>query len=98
MVFEGTPADLVTTRSTLTGHHLAEYVTPGRALRCRVLPSIASLSLISADVAITLGPALLRFRAVATANGQMELPFHVVRIVLGTETVPLRPSRSPALC
>ncbi|CAL9512763.1 ATP-binding cassette domain-containing protein [Streptomyces sp. enrichment culture] len=26
IVFEGTPADLVTTRLTLTGHHLAEYV------------------------------------------------------------------------
>ena len=29
VVFEGTPADLVTQRSTLTGHHLAGYVTPG---------------------------------------------------------------------
>jgi excinuclease UvrABC ATPase subunit len=26
IVFEGTPADLVTTRSTLTGEHLAAYV------------------------------------------------------------------------
>ena len=50
-----------------------------------------SLSLISADVAITLGLDPLRFKAVATANGQVELPFHVVRIVLCTETAPLRP-------
>ncbi len=28
VVFEGTPADLVATRSTLTGEHLAEYVAP----------------------------------------------------------------------
>ncbi|HEX4813908.1 MAG TPA: ATP-binding cassette domain-containing protein, partial [Nonomuraea sp.] len=28
IVFEGTPADLVATRSTLTGEHLAAYVTP----------------------------------------------------------------------
>ena len=26
VVFQGTPADLVATRSTLTGRHLAEYV------------------------------------------------------------------------
>jgi len=26
VVFEGTPADLVTARSTLTGQHLATYV------------------------------------------------------------------------
>jgi excinuclease UvrABC ATPase subunit len=26
IVFEGTPRELVTTRSTLTGQHLAEYV------------------------------------------------------------------------
>ncbi len=26
VVFEGTPADLVATRATLTGEHLAEYV------------------------------------------------------------------------
>ena len=26
LVFEGTPADLVATRSTLTGEHLADYV------------------------------------------------------------------------
>jgi excinuclease UvrABC ATPase subunit len=26
VVFEGTPADLVAARSTLTGQHLAEYV------------------------------------------------------------------------
>ncbi|HVK40435.1 MAG TPA: excinuclease ABC subunit UvrA, partial [Candidatus Kapabacteria bacterium] len=26
IVFEGTPADLVATRATLTGEHLAEYV------------------------------------------------------------------------
>ena len=51
----------------------------------------ATLSLISADVAVTLGLAPLRFKAVATANGTVELPFHVVRIVLRTETVPLRP-------
>ena len=29
VVFEGTPADLVAERSTLTGRHLAGYVTPG---------------------------------------------------------------------
>ena len=29
IVFEGTPADLVATRSTLTGEHLAAYVGPG---------------------------------------------------------------------
>jgi excinuclease UvrABC ATPase subunit len=31
IVFEGTPADLVASRSTLTGQHLAAYVgaTPG---------------------------------------------------------------------
>ncbi len=29
VVFEGIPADLVTARSTLTGQHLAGYVTPG---------------------------------------------------------------------
>ena len=29
VVFEGTPADLVAERSTLTGQHLAEYVTAG---------------------------------------------------------------------
>ncbi|MCY4622400.1 MAG: excinuclease ABC, A subunit [bacterium] len=29
VVFEGTPDDLVTARSTLTGLHLAGYVTPG---------------------------------------------------------------------
>jgi len=51
----------------------------------------ATLSLISADVAVTLGLVPLRFKAVATANGSVELPFHVVRIVLHTETVPLRP-------
>ncbi|MDY7090603.1 MAG: excinuclease ABC subunit UvrA [Actinomycetota bacterium] len=28
IVFEGTPADLVATRSTLTGEHLADYVAP----------------------------------------------------------------------
>ena len=56
-----------------------------------LLDTGASLSLISADVAVTLGLAPLRFRAVATANGTVELPFHVVRIVLRTETVPLRP-------
>jgi excinuclease UvrABC ATPase subunit len=28
IVFEGTPADLVAARSTLTGEHLADYVTP----------------------------------------------------------------------
>ena len=31
IVFEGTPADLVAARSTLTGEHLAEYVTGNRA-------------------------------------------------------------------
>jgi excinuclease UvrABC ATPase subunit len=31
IVFEGTPADLVAARATLTGEHLARYVTPGRA-------------------------------------------------------------------
>ena len=51
----------------------------------------ATLSLISADVAVTLGLVPLRFKAVATANGSVELPLHVVRIVLRTETVPLRP-------
>ena len=30
VVFEGTPADLVADRSTLTGEHLAEYVVAGR--------------------------------------------------------------------
>ena len=30
VVFEGTPADLVATRSTLTGQHLAAYVGPSR--------------------------------------------------------------------
>ncbi|MFC6285284.1 ATP-binding cassette domain-containing protein [Nocardioides sp. GCM10027113] len=30
VVFEGTPADLVAARSTLTGQHLAEYVSPAR--------------------------------------------------------------------
>jgi len=29
VVFEGTPADLVTQRSTLTGHHLAGYMSTG---------------------------------------------------------------------
>ena len=29
VVFEGTPADLVAGRSTLTGQHLAGYVAPG---------------------------------------------------------------------
>jgi excinuclease UvrABC ATPase subunit len=29
IVFEGTPADLVASRSTLTGRHLAEYVGAG---------------------------------------------------------------------
>ena len=29
VVFEGTPADLASARSTLTGHYLAEYVAPG---------------------------------------------------------------------
>ena len=29
VVFEGTPADLINARSTLTGRHLAGYVTPG---------------------------------------------------------------------
>ncbi len=28
IVFEGTPADLVAARSTLTGEHLAAYVSP----------------------------------------------------------------------
>jgi hypothetical protein len=32
IVFEGTPADLVAARSTLTGEHLAAYVAPDRAL------------------------------------------------------------------
>lgn len=31
IVFEGTPADLVAARSTLTGQHLADYVTPRAA-------------------------------------------------------------------
>ncbi|MBL7488665.1 excinuclease ABC subunit UvrA [Frankia sp. AgB1.9] len=31
IVFEGTPADLVAARSTLTGQHLADYVTPRTA-------------------------------------------------------------------
>jgi excinuclease UvrABC ATPase subunit len=31
IVFEGTPADLVRARSTLTGLHLADYVKPARA-------------------------------------------------------------------
>jgi len=30
IVFEGTPADLVASRSTLTGEHLAAYVAPDR--------------------------------------------------------------------
>jgi excinuclease UvrABC ATPase subunit len=30
IVFEGTPADLVAARSTLTGEHLAEFVGGGR--------------------------------------------------------------------
>jgi len=29
IVFEGTPADLVAARSTLTGTHLADYVSAG---------------------------------------------------------------------
>jgi excinuclease UvrABC ATPase subunit len=29
VVFEGTPADLIASRSTLTGEHLADYVKPG---------------------------------------------------------------------
>ena len=29
VIFEGTPADLINARSTLTGRHLAGYVTPG---------------------------------------------------------------------
>jgi excinuclease UvrABC ATPase subunit len=33
IVFEGTPADLVAARSTLTGEHLAEYVGAGRKRR-----------------------------------------------------------------
>src|SRR6185295_3200037 len=32
IVFEGTPADIVAARSTLTGQHLAEYVNSGVAL------------------------------------------------------------------
>jgi excinuclease UvrABC ATPase subunit len=32
IVFEGTPADLVAARSTLTGEHLAAYVAPERAV------------------------------------------------------------------
>jgi excinuclease UvrABC ATPase subunit len=35
IVFEGTPADLVANRSTLTGEHLAEYVGAGRKRRSR---------------------------------------------------------------
>jgi excinuclease UvrABC ATPase subunit len=30
IVYEGTPADLVAARSTLTGEHLAAYVSDGR--------------------------------------------------------------------
>ncbi|MER7005971.1 excinuclease ABC subunit UvrA [Dactylosporangium sp. NPDC000555] len=33
VVFEGTPADLVATRQTLTGQHLAEYVGAGEAAK-----------------------------------------------------------------
>ncbi len=36
VVFEGTPADLVTARTTLTGEHLAAYVGEGRDERARV--------------------------------------------------------------
>jgi excinuclease UvrABC ATPase subunit len=35
VVFEGTPADLVAEPSTLTGEHLAAYVSPGRRTRRR---------------------------------------------------------------
>jgi excinuclease UvrABC ATPase subunit len=35
IVFEGTPAELVEARSTLTGEHLADYVAGGRALAAR---------------------------------------------------------------
>jgi len=51
----------------------------------------ATLSMISADVATTLGMFPRIFKAVETAKGPVELPFHVVRIVLCTATVPLRP-------
>lgn len=43
MVFEGTPAELVAARSTLTGEHLAEYVGGCRR------PSAASASWSSAN-------------------------------------------------
>ena len=52
----------------------------------------ATLSMITAEVAETLGLFPRHFRAIITANGQVELPFHVVRIVLQTEgRRPLRP-------
>ena len=36
VIFEGTPADLVAKRPTLTGEHLADYVAAGRACRAGV--------------------------------------------------------------
>jgi excinuclease UvrABC ATPase subunit len=41
IVFEGTPADLVAARSTLTGEHLAAFVSPKRRSREGGQPSIA---------------------------------------------------------
>ena len=42
IVFEGTPADLVAARSTLTGEHLAAYVGQGRVSRCRGSSAVAA--------------------------------------------------------
>jgi excinuclease UvrABC ATPase subunit len=44
IVFEGTPADLVADRSTLTGEHLAAYVGAHRGPRARREPIKAGAS------------------------------------------------------
>jgi hypothetical protein len=49
IVFEGTPADLVAARSTLTGEHLAAFVEPSRLGRSFKNTPERSLSLFPAE-------------------------------------------------
>ena len=42
VVFEGTPADLVAARSTVTGEHLAAYIRPAKSAKFAKSVSSAS--------------------------------------------------------